>query len=84
MKENKIICSECGAILEEGRAHNFGGRSLCVDCFDRLTTTCDNCGERLWRDHTEGDSTYTLCSRCYEYSYTNCEECGRLDRKSVV
>lgn len=78
MKENKIICSECGAILEEGRAHNFGGRSLCVDCFDRLTTTCDNCGERLWRDHTEGDSTYTLCSRCYEYSYTNCEECGRL------
>lgn len=78
MKENKIICSECGAILNEDRAHNFDGRSLCVDCFERLTTTCDNCGERLWRNHAEGDSAYTLCCHCYEYSYTNCEDCGRL------
>ncbi len=78
MKENNLICSECGAVLKEENAHTFDGQVMCEHCFNELTTTCDNCGERIWRDNAEGDSNYTLCSHCYEYCYTTCEDCGRL------
>lgn len=78
MKENELICSECGAVLTEEMAHHFDGLTMCKHCYNTLTTTCDNCGDRIWRDNAEGDSHITLCSQCYEYSYTNCEECGRL------
>ena len=78
MKEKNMICSECGAVLNEEHAHNFEGCILCEECLHRVTTTCDNCGERIWREDAEGDSSYTLCQRCYENHYTNCEECGRL------
>ena len=78
MKENNIICSECGAVLTEEHAQYFDNRTFCHDCFEQLTTTCDNCGAIIWREHAEGDSNYTLCSHCYEYSYTTCEDCGRL------
>ena len=79
MKTNeKIVCSECGAVIGLGNAHTFDGRFMCDDCFDSCTVTCDNCGERIWRDDAEGDSIVTLCSHCYEYNYTTCEDCGRL------
>ena len=73
-----MICSECGAVIGLGNAHEFDGHLICDDCFDSCTVTCDNCGERIWRDDAEGDSIVTLCSHCYEYSYTTCEDCGRL------
>lgn len=78
MGNNNMICSECGAILNEEYARSFDGQILCEDCLARTTTTCDNCGQRIWRENAEWDSTYTLCTHCYEYSYTTCEECGRL------
>lgn len=78
MKENNIICSECGAVLTEENSHVFDSHTMCEECFNRCTVTCDNCGERIWRDRAEGDSNYTLCSNCYEYAYTTCENCGRL------
>ena len=78
MKENNIICSCCGAVLNEDTTKYFDGQYLCEDCFDNETVLCDNCGERIWRDDVEGDSNLTLCSHCYEYNYTTCEDCGRL------
>lgn len=78
MKENTIICSCCGAVLNEDTTKYFDGQYLCEDCFDNETVLCDNCGERIWRDDVEGDSNLTLCSHCYEYNYTTCEDCGRL------
>ena len=58
MKENNKLCSECGAVLTEENVHNFDGRTMCEDCFNRCTVSCDNCGERIWRDNTEGDSNF--------------------------
>lgn len=78
MKENRIICAECGTEVASDDAQFFDERAFCVDCFNRLMTTCDNCGETIRRDSAEGDSHYTLCSHCYDYSYTTCEDCGRL------
>lgn len=78
MKENKKICSECGAHINEGSTFSFDGKLFCEECFNKITTVCDNCGERIYKAHAEGDSCYTLCHHCYEYSYTTCEDCGRL------
>lgn len=78
MENNKITCSECGAILDKVNAWVFDEQILCEDCLCRVTTTCDNCGERIWRDNAEGDSNHTLCRHCYDNCYTNCEDCGRL------
>ena len=78
MKENKIVCSCCGAELTEENVYNFDDQQLCGTCFDERTTICDNCNRRIWRDYAEGDSVHTLCSHCYEYCYTTCEDCGRL------
>ena len=78
MKEGNMICSECGAVLNEEYAHHFDGQVLCEDCLRRLTVTCDNCGDRIWRNDAEGNDTYTLCGHCYDNHYTNCEDCGRL------
>ena len=69
MREKKIICSECGAVLTEETVHNFEGHIMCEECFNRCTVTCDNCNQRIWRDRAEGDSNYILCHHCYEYSY---------------
>ncbi|HCB95517.1 MAG TPA: zinc-binding protein [Ruminococcus sp.] len=78
MRENSIICSECGGVISGESVHIFDEHTMCEECFERCTVTCDNCGERIWRDESEGDSNYTLCNHCYEYSYTTCEGCGRL------
>ena len=44
MKENTIICSCCGAVLNEDTTEYFDGQYLCEDCFDNETVLCDNCG----------------------------------------
>ena len=42
MVNNNMICSECGAILNDEYARSFDGQILCEDCLARTTTTCDN------------------------------------------
>ena len=78
MNENKIFCSECGAMLDEEDTHTFDGHTMCGDCFNSSTVICENCGDRIWRENAQGDSNTVLCQHCYEYSYCSCEECGRL------
>ena len=78
MKDNKIICSECGAILTNETAHEFEGKTFCSECLERVTTTCECCGTRIWNDEAQGDSNIVLCNRCYEYNYSICEDCGRV------
>ncbi len=78
MKDNKIICSECGAILTNETAHEFEGKTFCRECLERVTTTCECCGTRIWNDEAQGDSNIVLCNRCYEYNYSVCEDCGRI------
>lgn len=77
MKES-IVCSVCGASLQDEPIHDVGGRILCDDCFCEHTVVCDNCGDRIMRNEADGDNMVTLCRYCYEYNYTRCEECGCL------
>lgn len=78
MKENKIICSNCGALLTEETKREFDGLVLCSDCLNSMTVTCADCGTRMWNDDRNGDSETILCNRCYDSYYTTCEDCGRL------
>ena len=78
MNENKIFCSECGAMLDNENTYTFDGHTMCGDCFNDSTVICENCGDRIWRENAQGDSNTVLCQHCYEYSYCSCEECGRL------
>ncbi len=78
MKENKIICSHCGAVLTEDTATIFGGQAMCETCLGIWTSVCEECGIRIWNDSAEGDDNHILCSHCYDYYYTHCERCGRL------
>ena len=78
MQENKIICSECGAVLTNETSHEFEGKTFCSECLERVTATCECCGTRIWNDEAQGDSNIVLCNRCYEYNYSICEDCGRV------
>ena len=78
MKNGNLICSVCGAVLEQENICEFEGQIYCEDCFNERTSVCDNCGERIWRENAEGDSNHILCSHCYDNFYINCEDCGRL------
>lgn len=76
--EEKLICSNCGAVLTEESAQTFEGTVLCDTCFVECTVECDNCQTRIWADDADGDENHVLCSHCYDYYYTHCEHCGRL------
>lgn len=76
--EEKLICSNCGAVLNEENAQNFDGTVLCDTCFIECTVECDNCQTRIWADDADGDENHVLCPHCYDYYYTHCEHCGRL------
>ena len=80
MKDDNLICSVCGAVLDGEHIHEFDGQLMCEQCLDEHMVVCDNCHERIWRDNAEGDSLSTLCSHCYQYCYTTCERCGVLIR----
>ena len=54
MNENKIFCSECGAMLDEEDTHTFDGHTMCGDCFNSSTVICENCGDRIWRENAQG------------------------------
>ena len=78
MRENKLICSHCGATLTEETSHTFDGQTFCSNCLNELTVVCDNCQERIWRRDAQEDSNYILCLHCYDHDYTTCENCGVL------
>ena len=78
MSENKITCSNCGAVLTEESKREFDGLVLCDDCLNNMTVTCVDCGTRMWNDDSYGTSETVLCNRCYDNNYTTCEDCGRL------
>lgn len=83
MKENqktkeRLVCSECGAVLTETEAHEHDGKILCPHCLDEFTALCTCCGRRVWYSEAETDGDTVLCQSCYDYSYTRCEGCGRI------
>ena len=79
MEENKIYCSHCGALIEDGDDYEeVNGEIVCTDCYENHTTTCDRCGSVIWTDDSYGDEYTTLCSNCYHNHYTRCSCCDAL------
>ena len=45
MEDNRMICSHCGAIIEdEEQYESINGNPVCSDCVERYATYCDHCG----------------------------------------
>ena len=78
--DEKQICAECGALLDEDDVYEFDDHIMCADCWEEKTVVCDCCSRRVWRENSESDSHITLCTSCCENHYTTCEECGRYIR----
>lgn len=78
MKEEKLICAECGTELTPDSAIEFNGEYYCEECLDELTVLCDCCNARVLREDAQIDSNYTLCPDCYYEHYSCCEDCGAI------
>lgn len=78
MKENKIICSHCGVIIENEDFDTVNGEPICQDCADQYTVVCDRCGATIWESDAYGDEYTNLCCHCYENHYTRCSCCDAL------
>lgn len=78
MKENKIICSHCGVIIENEDFDTVNGEPICQDCADQYTVVCDRCGATIWEADAYGDEYTNLCCHCYENHYTRCSCCDAL------
>lgn len=78
MKENEIICSNCGAVIDTDDYETINGEIYCSDCIEHDFVTCDCCGARVLADDTFGDDYTNLCSYCYHNRYTRCAGCDAL------
>jgi hypothetical protein len=79
MEDNRMICSHCGAIIEDDEQYEtINGNPVCSDCVERYATYCDHCGAVIWTTDAYGDDSTTLCERCYNNYYTHCHNCGDL------
>lgn len=80
MEENRIICSHCGAVIDDDDYEEVNGQVVCSDCISRYTTTCERCGAIIWDSDVFGDDYTNLCSHCYHNYYSRCAECDALIR----
>ena len=79
MEDNRMICSHCGAIIEDDEQYEtINGNPVCSDCVERYATYCDHCGAVIWTTDAYGDDSTTLCESCYNNYYTHCHNCGDL------
>lgn len=78
MEENKLYCSNCGAMIDDDDYEEFNGKIICSDCIEQLTVTCDCCEARVWTEDSYGDEYTTLCPHCYHNHYTRCCSCDAL------
>ena len=77
--ENRLICSHCGAIIEDGEDfETINGQVICSDCVEMYTSTCDRCGATIWNDDAYGDDFTILCASCYHNHYVRCCCCDAL------
>lgn len=74
MEENKLICSHCGAVIDDDDYGDVNDQIVCSDCVSRYTTTCERCGALIWESDACGDNYTVLCCYCYENHYCRCAE----------
>lgn len=77
------FCSDCGAIIKKGDAHNGYHNSeevtVCDDCWDNYVL-CDDCGDFYHKDDTESDRYTCVCRNCYDDNYCRCDDCDSIIR----
>lgn len=78
MEESKLICDNCGIVIETDDYEEINGQAVCYDCIENHTTICDCCGERIWNEDSNSDDYTTLCDYCYENHYTRCCHCNSI------
>ena len=76
--EEKVICTHCGAVIEEEDYDTIYGDPICPDCVADYTVTCDHCGAIIWDNDAISDESTVLCSECYDTHYTRCNECNDI------
>lgn len=73
--QERLHCSHCEGIIEEGDNYFVQGEILCQDCVEDLCTPCDRCGDLVFDDDICGDDEHHLCERCFSNFYTRCDHC---------
>ena len=77
----KLICTCCGAEVEEKNSVILDGEVYCEEC----VTVCDCCGEVVLKEYT----TYTgdgdvVCEACLDNEYCYCEHCEEYHRSDEM
>ena len=68
--EEKLLCSHCGAIIDDDDYSVVNGEVVCSDCVDNYCCTCSNCGAVIYDSDSHGDEYVNLCHHCYDNYYT--------------
>lgn len=76
--KDKLICSHCGAEIEDNDYGLVDGEIVCQECIDDHTVTCEHCDRIIWDTDDFGNEDMSLCRSCYDNYYTHCAECNRL------
>lgn len=73
------LCRDCGNLVPEDEAHEYGDEWVCEDCVDDYVV-CEDCGcliaqgdEYRVNPDTRGEAC--VCSDCVD-AYTLCDDCG--------
>ena len=80
MNEEKRICWDCGAIIEnEGDAIWYEEEQayICQDCYDNSYYTCEECGEVIHCDKSTYINDTIYCQTCVNNKFTACRHCGK-------
>ena len=84
MKNEKLICSCCGDIIEYDD-FEVDGQFYCQDCFNEHYDYCEDCGALIYKDNenylwVDGEERM-VCENC-AYDYTICNDCNEYHRTS--
>lgn len=74
VEEGKIICPECGQVIDEVDAVEVNGELYCRDC----VVECPECGDLLFKTdgrYCEDDGKY-YCGYCADILLTLCDRCN--------
>ena len=60
LMEEKLLCSHCGALIEDDDYSLVNGEVVCSDCVDNYCCTCNNCGAVIYDSDSHGDEYVNL------------------------
>ena len=84
MKELKITCYECGAIIEGDGIEIGNGEHVCEECYDGYYVTCEHCGDIGHIDNSHYVNDVIVCDDCYDRLYTECSCCDEAGERSAM